>query len=117
MADINFNGINEQCVTLKMKSGAALKVGDFVSITNDGEAGAVAAKGDIVGKCVAVRNGFVTVQISGYMTATAASGETVTRGYGAFGVDTSGKLAAVTGARKILIIEYNSTTGKVGFIL
>lgn len=117
MADINFNGINEQCITLKKKSGATVNVGDFVSITDDGEAGAVAAKGDIVGKCVAIRGGFVTVQISGYMTAAAASNETITRGYGAFGVDTSGKIAAVTGARKILIVEYNSTTGKVGFIL
>lgn len=117
MAEINFSGINENCITLKKKSGATINIGDFVSITDNGEVGAISAKGDIVGKCVNIRNGFVTVQISGYMTAVAASSETVTRGYGAFGVDTNGKLAAVTGARKILVVKYDSTTGEVGFIL
>lgn len=117
MANINFDGINEQCITLKKKSGDSISVGDFVNITGDGEVGALSEKGDIIGKCVNIRNDFVTVQIAGYMTATAASGETVARGYGEFGVDASGKLAAVTGARKILIVEYDSATGKVGFIL
>lgn len=117
MADINFNGINENCITLKKKSGADIAVGDFVSLTATGEAGKVTAKGDIAGKCVALRNGFVTVQISGYMTGYASSSETVSFGYGAYGVDTNGKLAAVENARKILVVEYDSTTGKVGFIL
>lgn len=117
MAYINFSGINENCITLKKKSGATVNVGDFVSITNDGEVGNVSAKGDIIGKCINIRNDFVTVQISGFMTAVAASGETVTRGYGAYGIDATGKLASVTGARKILVVEYDSTSGKVGFIL
>lgn len=117
MADINFSAINENCITLKKKDTAEIKIGDFVSVTGTGEVGNVAAKGDIVGKCVNIRHGFVTVQISGYMTAQAATSESINLGWGAYGVDTSGKLTSVTSARKILVVEYDSTTGKVGFIL
>ncbi len=117
MADINLNGINENCITLKAKEGSDISVGDFVCITATGEVGVPTTKGDIVGMCKNIRNGFVTVQTAGYMTAYLSSGESIAFGYNALGVDTSNKLVAVEGARKILVVEYDSTSRKVGFIL
>lgn len=117
MADISFSGMKENCITLKKKDTSDIAVGDFVAITATGEADKVSENTDIVGKCVALRNDLVTVQISGYMTGYCASGETVSFGYGAYGISSTGEITEAEGARKILVVEYDSATGKVGFIL
>lgn len=117
MADINLNGVNTQYITLKKKQGAEFEVGDFIAITSDFEACAVAKNMDIIGKCVNMRDEIATVQISGLMTAFADSKESISRGYGSFGINSDGKLVTVEGCRKILIVAYDGTSGLATFIL
>lgn len=118
MNSISFEGFNAQYLTFKKASSAVLNKGDFVSIDRDYTVKKFVPSEAIVGKCVDIRGDFVTVQVSGYMTAPIASAQKIPYGYTALTLNTSGEViaSAASATRCVLVVEIiDSQT--VGFIL
>ncbi len=113
----SFEGFKENCLTFKIASSSHVEPGDFVTITNGNEVKYAPKNIDIVGKCIDVNGDYATIQLAGYMTAPFASSATIAYGYVSATLDIDHQIVPTDGYRKILIISYDSATGKVGFIL
>lgn len=117
MNKISFNGYNENSATFTVAEGSALKKGDFVALSANKTVTAAAANSDIIGYCVDVNDGFATVQTQGYISAEMASGESIALGYSSVSVNAAQKVIASTTARKVLVVDVDTTANTIGFIL
>jgi hypothetical protein len=113
--DISLNGYNEQIATFECD--ANLAKGDLVKITQNLKVAKADTDNDMFcGKAISVRNGFASIQLSGYMEATYSG--TISLGFKTVAVDSSGNVKTVTtGGNKILIVNVDTVNNKIGFIL
>ena len=117
MNTISFEGFNAKYLTFLKEEESELKKGDFVGVSDNFTVTKFVSGGDIVGKCVDIRDDLVTVQVSGYMTAAIAPGQKLSYGYSKISLDSSGRATlSVTATRPILIVNIEGTK-TVGFIL
>ncbi len=110
--NVNFNGYGENVATFVADSSLTA-AGVPVKITADGTVGKCSANDIFCGICVGLRDGYAAVQLSGY----AKVGVTakLTLGYSKLAAAASGKVAANTNGRDILVID--STTTSAGIVL
>ena len=87
---IRLEGFHKHCITLEAGEGVA--AGQLVTVTDDDTA-ATATSGGFAGLALAVRNGKVLVQVTGYMKVPMASAELTKAAYG------YGQIAAAAGGK------------------
>lgn len=109
---VNFNGYNENVATFVADSKLTT-AGVPVKISADGTVAACASGDNFCGICVAVRDGYAAVQLSGYVTV--KTGAKLALGYTKLVAGASGVIAANTSGREHLVI--NSTASEAGIIL
>lgn len=63
--NLDFKGFNENVATFV--ADETVKAGDFVAVTDNYKVSPCADGDEIAGVCVNVRNGYATVQLSGYV--------------------------------------------------
>ncbi|MBQ6539816.1 MAG: hypothetical protein IJL71_02160 [Oscillospiraceae bacterium] len=113
---ISFGGVGELCVTFKT-TGTVTKGSPVKMSSNDTVA--ACSNGDrFIGIAVDVKSdGYCTVQVSGF-TVMAYSGTAPTVGYAMLAADASGGVkAAASGGGEHLVLNVDTTGGKVGFII
>lgn len=109
--DINFSGCGENAVT--MLASGNLKKGMFVKMTDNGTVAPCASGDNFCGVCVDVRDGYATVQLSGYVMMPAA--KSVGIGYQKLSASSAEIATSSTTGREYLVVECG--TASVGFIL
>ncbi len=117
MSKISFEGYNENCLTFNKAENSEIKKGDFVSLSANGTVTVASAGADIIGCCVDIDGDYATVQTQGYIQATMASGESIALGYTSVSVNANQQIVASTTARKVLVVEIDSSSNTIGFIL
>ncbi|MEE1104932.1 MAG: hypothetical protein UH083_03130, partial [Ruminococcus sp.] len=70
--NVNFNGYGENVLTF-IADSSLTEPGGFVKMTADGTVGKCSAGDIFCGVCVGLRGGYAAVQMSGYVTMSAAS--------------------------------------------
>ncbi len=113
---ISYNGYKTNCITIE--NGNA-KVGDIVSINNDGKVYQTGKNQPFTGVCVAVRGKYAVVQTDGYYEFKTIS-TSINCGY--CGLVAAGNNAIDTGdisvaGRTYLVIKYDEDNKIVGIIL
>lgn len=110
--NINFNGYGENAATFIADSELE-QTGVPVKISADGTV-AKCASGDLFcGICIGVRDGYATVQLSGY--AKVQTTAKLALGYTKLAAAANGKVAANDSGRELLVID--STASEAGIIL
>ena len=109
--NISFNGFNENVLTFIADS--TVEEGMPVKISADGTVSKCANNDAFCGLCVGVREGYATVQLTGY--AVFPAGAKVTVGYTKLAVNSEGKVAANNSGREYLVVD--STATEIGIIL
>lgn len=110
--NVNFNGYNENVATFVADS--KLKTaGVPVKISADGTVTVCASGDKFCGICVAVRDGYAAVQLSGYVTVKTSA--KLALGFTKLAAGASGVVAASDSGREHLVI--NSTASEAGIIL
>ena len=107
--NVNFNGYGENVATFVADSSLTA-AGVPVKITAVGKC---SANDIFCGICVGLRDGYAAVQLSGYAKVDVTA--KLTLGYSKLAAAASGKVAANTNGRDILVID--STTTSAGIIL
>lgn len=110
--NVNFNGYNENVATF-VADGKLKTAGVPVKISADGTVAACSSGDKFCGFCVAVRDGYAAVQLSGYVTV--KTGTKLALGYTKLAAGTNGAVAANESGREHLVI--NSTANEAGIIL
>lgn len=110
--NVNFNGYNENIATF-IADSKLTKAGVPVKISADGTVTACASGDKFCGICIAVRDGYAAVQLSGY--AVVKTSAKLSLGYTALAAGANGVVAANTSGREHLVI--NSTASEAGIIL
>lgn len=110
--NVNFNGYNENVATFVADSKLNT-AGVPVKISADGTVAACASGDKFCGICVAVRDGYATVQLSGYVTVKTSA--KLALGYTKLAAGTNGAVTANENGREHLVI--NSTASEAGIIL
>ncbi len=109
--NVNFNGFGENVATFmadnKVVAGAPVKM------STDGTVTASSATESFCGVCIAVRDGYASVQLAGYVTVPTKSKIAV--GYQKLAASVDNTVAVNSSAREYLVL--NSTETEVGFIL
>lgn len=110
--NVNFNGYGENVATF-IANSALTESGIPVKISADGTV-AKCSSGDLFcGICLGVRDGYATVQLSGYVKVQTSS--KLALGYTKVAAGASGKVAANENGRALLVVD--STTTEAGIIL
>ena len=109
--NVNFNGYGENVATFM--ADETVQVGAPVKMSTDGTVTASSATENFCGICIAVRDGYASVQLAGYVTMPAKSKISV--GYQKLAASVDNTIAVNSSAREFLVI--NSTETEVGFIL
>lgn len=110
--NVNFNGYGENVATF-IADSALTETGVPVKISADGTV-AKCASGDLFcGICLGVRDGYATVQLSGYARVNTSA--KLALGYTKVAAGASGKVAASDSGRTLLVVD--STTTEAGIIL
>ena len=109
---VNFNGFGENSATFEADSSLTT-AGVPVKISGDGTVSACASGDAFCGVCTHLRDGYATVQLSGYVTLPAKS--KITPGYTKLAAGADGVATASDSGREYLVID--STATSVGFIL
>lgn len=110
--NVNFNGYNENVATF-IADSKLTEAGVPVKISADGTVTACTSGDRFCGICIAVRDGYAAVQLSGY--ATVKTSAKLALGYTSLAAGANGAVAANTGGREHLVI--NSTASEAGIIL
>ena len=109
---VNFNGFCENSATFEADSSLTT-AGVPVKISGDGTVTACADGEAFCGICTHLRDGFATVQLSGYVTMPAT--EKITTGYTNLATGADGTVSTSGSGREYLVLD--STQTSVGFIL
>lgn len=109
--NVNFNGYGENVATFMADS--KVQAGSPVKMSADGTVTASSATEPFCGVCIAVRDGYASVQLAGYVTMPTKSKIAV--GYQKLTASVDNTVAVNTSGREYLVI--NSTETEVGFIL
>ncbi len=110
--DVNFNGYGENTATFAAASNLT-QAGVPVKISADGTVAACSSGDVFCGICLAVRNGYAAVQLSGYAKVKTTS--KLSLGYTKVAAGSNGTVAANTAGRELLVINASST--EAGIIL
>lgn len=110
--NVNFNGYGENVATF-IANSALTETGVPVKISADGTVTKCASGDVFCGICVGIRDGYATVQLSGY--AKVQTSAKLTLGYTKIAAGASGKVAASDSGRELLVVD--STTTEAGIIL
>lgn len=110
--DVNFKGFGEKAATFIADAGLT-ESGIPVKLTADGTVSACSDGDKFCGICLAVRDGYATVQLSGYVSADAVGNIGV--GYKTLSAGADNLIKSSEGGREYLVVE--SASGSVGFIL
>lgn len=111
--NLDFKGFNENVATFV--ADETVKVGDLVAVSDNCQVAPCVADDEIAGVCVNVRNGYATVQLSGYVEAKAD--EKITPGYyNISAVDNETVKTSDTAKRGCLVISCDDDMN-VSFIL
>lgn len=109
--NVNFNGYGENVATFMADS--KVQAGSPVKMSTDGTVTISSATEPFCGICLAVRDGYATVQLSGYVTMPTNSKIEV--GYQKLAASVDNTVVVNSSAREYLVL--NSTETEVGFIL
>ena len=110
--NVNFNGYGENVATF-IANSALTEAGVPVKISADGTV-AKCASGDLFcGICLGVRDGYATVQLSGYVRVNTSA--KLALGYTKIAAGASGKVAANENGIALLVVD--STATEAGIIL
>lgn len=109
--NVNFNGFGENVATFMADSKVV--AGAPVKMSTDGTVTISSATEPFCGVCIAVRDGYASVQLKGYVTMPAKSKIAV--GYQKLTASVENTVAVNTSGREFLVL--NSTDTEVGFIL
>lgn len=109
--NVNFNGYGENVATF-IADGTVV-AGAPVKMSTDGTVTISSATEPFCGICIAVRDGYASVQLAGYVTMPAKS--KIAIGYQKLAASTDNTVVVNTSGREYLVI--NSTATEVGFIL
>lgn len=116
--NVSFEGIGENVATFEaLESGAAQAVaGEAVTLYGNGTVCACTTEGDVpVGKAIAVRDGYASVQLTGYMELPCAG--SLKAGFSRVSVNADGKLDADANGREALVVDVDAGRGVCGVIL
>jgi len=115
--NVSFRGLNEKVNTFEaVTTGAnAVVAGKPVAISSNGTVSACAANSVPVGIALDVRDGLVSVQVGGYMTAECEASLTV--GFVKIGTTAAGKITSYASGREVFIVDKNTADGTCGFIV
>ncbi len=110
--NVNFNGYGENIATF-IANSTLTETGVPVKITADGTVSKCSANDSFCGICVAVRDGYAAVQLSGYVKVQTTA--KLALGYTKLAAAAGGKVAAYDSGRALLVID--STATEAGIIL
>lgn len=110
--NVNFNGYAENVVTF-IAADNLTQAGVPVKISADGTVAACSSGDVFCGVCVAVRDGYAAVQLSGYTKVKTTA--KLALGYTKAAAGANGTVAANTAGRELLVV--NSNTTEAGIIL
>ncbi|MCH5297375.1 MAG: hypothetical protein J1E85_06880 [Ruminococcus sp.] len=110
--NVNFNGYNENVATFVADSKLT-NAGVPVKISADGTVTVCTSGDKFCGICVAVRDGYAAVQLSGYVTVKTST--KLALGFTKLAAGASGAVAVNENGREHLVI--NSTASEAGIIL
>ncbi len=109
--NVSFNGFGENILTFEFQGD--LSVGDPVMIVSSGTV--QKASGKFCGICTGVRNGYASVQVSGYARASYTTAPAV--GYSKISAENGKINADSSNGREYLVIDTDSSEKTFGFIL
>lgn len=110
--NVNFNGYGENAVTF-IADSTLTESGVPVKISADGTVAKCAANDIFCGICTGVRDGYATVQLSGYVKVNTSA--KLALGFTKLAAASDGKVSAYTSGREYLVID--STATEAGIIL
>ena len=111
--NVNFNGYNENVITF-IADKSLTKAGVPVKISGNGTvAPCTASDSKLCGVCVNVRDGYATVQLSGYVRVPFTGNAAV--GFQSIKPADGGKVTIGAGGRECLVTDFDSQY--IGFIL
>ncbi len=110
--NVNFNGFGEDVATFAASAGLN-SAGVPVKISGDGTVAKCAKNDNFCGVCRGVRDGYATVQLSGYVTMNTIS--KIEPGYKKLTASDNNLVMESTTGREYLVLD--STASTVGFIL
>ena len=110
--NVNFNGYGENVATF-IADSALTEAGVPVKISADGTVAKCASGDAFCGICLGVRDGYATVQLSGYAKVQTSS--KLALGYTKVAAGASGKVSASDSGRALLVVD--STATEAGIIL
>lgn len=108
--NISFAGFKEYVLTFECTN--TVKKGDLVKMFASGKVTKAEANDSFIGVCVGERDGYVAVQLEGYVEA--AKSGTVNVGYNKLAAAASGVKAVESGIDRLVVYTDDNT---VGFIL
>lgn len=111
---ISFNGFQETAATFK--AGTVVGEGMPVKIAESFTADNCADADEFCGVALKARGGFVSVQMSGFVTLP-YSGTAPSPGYNTLAADGAGGVKLAAGGRKLLVLETDALAGTVGVLL
>ena len=113
---ISFGGVGELCVTFK--AAASVTRGCPVKMSANDTVAACSNGDRMMGVAIDVKeDGYCTVQVSG-VVAMKYTGSAPTVGYAVLGANGSGGVKAVSsGGSEFLVLNVDSASGTVGFII
>lgn len=109
--NVNFNGFAENVATFIADS--SVKVGSPVKISANGTVSACSSGDTFCGICINVRDGYASVQLSGFITVPTSA--KLALGFTKLAAGSNGNIAASTSGREHLVIC--SDTSQAGIIL
>lgn len=109
--NVNFNGYGENVLTFMADD--SLTAGVPVKMSADGTVAPCKSGENFCGVCIGVRDGYASVQLSGYVLMPATAKIAV--GFKTLATGADGAVASGTSGREYLVV--NSTDTEVGFIL
>lgn len=107
--NVNFNGYGENVATFIAEG--SVSVGAPVKISGDGTVSACSSGDKFCGICLAVRDGYASVQLSGYISVSTTSEISV--GYQTISAGANGKVATSDTGREYLVVDSTATTAGI----
>lgn len=113
MNSISYEGVGQMMATFQC--GEAVKMGQVVKVSNDSTVAPCAAGERIAGMAVVVRDGFASVQLSGFIAVKAAGVSTT--GWVKLSADGSGGMKADEGAGTPYLVVQTDADAQTAVIL
>ena len=110
--NISFQGFHEDAATFE----GSVPAGQAVRLSASGTAASCAADGVFCGVSGGGRDGYLTVQLTGYVNLP-YSGTAPAAGYGKLVADGAGGVKTGASGREYLILDVDTVSKTVGFIL